>query len=98
MAQGVSINDLQFAGSINPSGHTVIQRLIVKDQDMVIDVRGSADIFEKAFKLKDVVKANILFSGQNINPKQFLQSVQIKKKMIVCLQAGRAIARLQYPH
>ncbi|MBU1696621.1 MAG: AsmA family protein, partial [Proteobacteria bacterium] len=78
MAQGIFINDIQFAGAINPLGHVDIQQLVINDQDMVIDVKGSAHVFEKEFKLKDVIKANILFSGQDINPKRFFEHADIK--------------------
>lgn len=76
--QNVSINDLEFEGSLNSSGHAEIKRLMIKDQDLVIDVKGSADVFEKGFKLKDIVNANLLVSGQNINPKRFFESADIK--------------------
>ncbi|RLB93407.1 MAG: hypothetical protein DRH26_03935, partial [Deltaproteobacteria bacterium] len=78
MAKGILINDIQFAGALNPSGHVDIQQLVVKDQDMVIDVKGSAHVFEKEFKLKDVIKANILLAGQNINPRRFFEHAELK--------------------
>ena len=76
--ESVSINDLEFEGSINSFGHAEIKRLIIKDQDLVIDVKGSADVFEKGFMLKDVVNANMFVSGQNIIPKRFFESDDIK--------------------
>jgi translocation and assembly module TamB len=76
--ESVSINDLEFEGSINSFGHAEVKRLIIKDQDLVIDVKGSADVFEKGFKIKDVVNANMLVSGQNINPKRFFEPADIK--------------------
>jgi len=78
MSQDIFVSDLKFAGSINPLGLVDIQQLVVKDQDMILDVKGSAKVFEKQFKLKDVIKANILLSGQNINPKRFLEHADIK--------------------
>ncbi len=76
--QNISINDFEFEGSLNSFGLAEIKRLMIKDQDLVIDVKGSADVFEKGFKLKDVVNANMLVSGQNIIPKRFFESADIK--------------------
>jgi len=78
MAQGIFINDIQFAGTLDSSGQMNIQQLVFKDQDMAIDVKGSAHIFEKQFKLKDVIKADILVSGQNINPGRFFEQTDKK--------------------
>ncbi|OQY52889.1 MAG: hypothetical protein B6230_01790 [Desulfobacteraceae bacterium 4572_89] len=78
MAKDFSINDLQFTGSINPSGHATIQQLSIQNKDLALELKGSAQVFDKAFKLKDIIQADILISGQNINPQRFLESFDIK--------------------
>ncbi len=78
MAQGIWVNDLKFEGSLNPEGLVQIQQLAVKEQDQVLEVKGSARVFEKLFKLKDVIKADIILSGQNINPERFFEHADIK--------------------
>jgi len=78
MVQDISVKDIKLAGSLTPSGLVNIQQLVVKDQDMILDVKGSARVFEKQFQLKKVINANILLSGQNINPGRFLEYADIK--------------------
>jgi autotransporter translocation and assembly factor TamB len=78
MAQGVSIQDFQFAGSLDPLGQVTIQQLTAKDQDLVIDVKGTADVFETAFKLKDTVKTSLLVSGQNVTPARLIKPDALK--------------------
>jgi len=77
-AKGISINDLQFKGTLNSSGQADIQQFIIQDQDLVFEMNGSVDVFDKKFTVKDVIQANILVSGQNINPQRLLKPFDIK--------------------
>jgi len=78
MTQGLFIDSLEFEGYLSPSGQVTIQQLVVKDQDLVIDVKGSADVFKNAFTIKDVIKTNIQVLGQNINPGRFFAQGEVK--------------------
>lgn len=67
-AQGQDLPDAEFEGGLAPSGTARIDKLIVKDEALLCDISGSADLFDPGFKLKQKIRASLSAKGENINP------------------------------